>query len=214
MRIFLSALALGVCAFTGAFLGTFGPKLFESDRESAPAEPAESPTASETEAAEAEPSTPPTEPEPQPETPSTGNRVFQPTIPRLDELEIQRGVILAEGEIVVSEREIGGVAVIGGRHLGGAIGNGEFKAQGGLGAISAVPSVDRDCRIQGYTLTYMAKRQDPVDSVNTGARYNAKSKRLVAQAKPGDRYFFDNVKIKCAGDTAGRRANSLAFSIR
>lgn len=97
---------------------------------------------------------------------------------------------------------------------GGAMGNGEFKAQGGVGAFLDNFDFDAKCKIQGYTLTYVAKRQDPVDSVNQGARYNAKSKRLVGQAKPGDIFYFDNVKARCPGDAAGRTINSMVFKIK
>ncbi len=97
---------------------------------------------------------------------------------------------------------------------GGAMGNGEFKAQGGVGAFLDNFDFDAVCKIQGYNLTYVAKRQDPVESVNGGARYNQKSKRLVMQAKPGDIYYFDNVKAKCPGDKAGRKINSMVFKIK
>ena len=73
---------------------------------------------------------------------------------------------------------------------------------------------DATCKIQGYTLTFVAKRQDPVDSVNQGARYNEKSRRLVGQAKPGDIFYFDNVKARCPGDIAGRTINSMVFKIK
>ena len=97
---------------------------------------------------------------------------------------------------------------------GGAMGNGEFKAQGGVGAFLDNFDFEATCKIQGYNLTYVAKRQDPVESTNGGARYNAKSKRLVGQAKPGDIYYFDNVKAKCPGDKAGRKINSMVFKIK
>lgn len=210
MKVFLSAILLGACAFGGAFLGSYGTKFFANDTATAPEESSGSPATPDSEPAETTPMIPPAEPD----VDAPDARVLQPTLPPLSDLEIQRGVILAEGEIVVPESEIGGVAILGGRYLGGAIGNGEFKAQGGLGAISAIPSVDRECRIEAYTLTYIAKRRDPVASINQGSRYNDKSKRLVFQAKPGDKYIYDNVKIKCSGDTTARSANSLAFSLR
>ncbi len=97
---------------------------------------------------------------------------------------------------------------------GGAMGNGEFKAQGGVGAFLDNFDFEATCKIQGYNLTFVAKRQDPVESVNGGARYNAKSKRLVGQAKPGDIYYFDNVKAKCPGDKVGRKINSMVFKIK
>ena len=97
---------------------------------------------------------------------------------------------------------------------GGAMGNGEFKAQQGVGAFLDNFDFDAKCAIQGYNLTYVAKRQDPVESVNGGARYNAASKRLVSKAKPGDIFYFDNVKAKCPGDSAGRKINSMVFKIK
>ncbi len=97
---------------------------------------------------------------------------------------------------------------------GGSMGNGEFKAQAGVGAFLDNFDFDAKCKIAGYNLTYVAKRQDPVESVNGGPRYNAKSKRLVNQAKPGDIYYFDNVKAKCPGDPAGRKINSMVFKIQ
>lgn len=97
---------------------------------------------------------------------------------------------------------------------GGSMGNGEFKAQGGVGAFLDNFDFEATCKIQGYTLTYVAKRQDPVDSVNGGPRYNEKSRRLVNQAKPGDIFYFDGVKARCPGDIAGRTINSMVFKIK
>jgi hypothetical protein len=97
---------------------------------------------------------------------------------------------------------------------GGKMGTGEFKAQGGVGAFLDNFDFDATCAIMGYSLTYVAKRQDPVESVNAGPRYNDKSSRLVQNAKPGDIYYFDEVKAKCPGDTVGRPINSLVFRIK
>lgn len=100
------------------------------------------------------------------------------------------------------------------RSSGGEMGNGEFKAQQGVGAFLDNFDFDAKCEIQGYNLVYVAKRQDAVESVNPGARYSDKSQRLVAQAKPGDVYYFDNVKARCPGDKAGRSINSMVFKIK
>lgn len=100
------------------------------------------------------------------------------------------------------------------RSMGGEMGSGEFKAQGGLGAFLDNFDFDAKCEIQGYSLVYAPARQDVVESVNGGGRYNDKSLRLVQQAKPGDRYFFDDVKARCPGDAAGRPINSLVFKIK
>ncbi len=97
---------------------------------------------------------------------------------------------------------------------GGAMGNGEFKAQQGLASILENFDFDAKCKIMGYSLTRVAKRQDPVENSNAGARYDSKSKRLVDAAKPGDVYYFDNVKTKCPGDSAGRKLPSVVFKIK
>ena len=97
---------------------------------------------------------------------------------------------------------------------GGEMGSGEFKAQGGVVAILENFDFDARCDIQGYTLTYVPKREDPIDSVNPGGRYNDKSQRLVQRAKPGDIFYFDNVKARCPGDPAGRTINPMVFKIK
>lgn len=97
---------------------------------------------------------------------------------------------------------------------GGAMGNGAFKAQGGVGAFLDNFDFDATCQIQGFTLVYVASRQDPVEVINAGARYNDRSRRLVNQAKPGDIYYFDDVKARCPGDKVGRPINSMVFKIK
>ncbi|MCB0638094.1 MAG: hypothetical protein KDC54_15800, partial [Lewinella sp.] len=98
--------------------------------------------------------------------------------------------------------------------VGGAIGTGEFKAQGGVGAFLDNFDFDATCQVTGFTLVRVPARQDAIESVNPGPRYNDQSRRLVQAAAPGDRYFFDNVRAKCPGDNATRQINSMAFTIR
>lgn len=100
------------------------------------------------------------------------------------------------------------------KYTGGEIGSGEFKAQGGLAAILENFDFDARCEIQGFSLVYAPARQDVVESINAGGRFNDKSARLVQQAKPGDRFFFEDVKARCPGDKGGRPINSLVFKIR
>lgn len=100
------------------------------------------------------------------------------------------------------------------KSAGGTMGNGQFKAQAGVGAFLDNFDFEATCQIQGFNLVYVAKRQDPVEAVNAGPRYNAQAKRLVGKAKPGDIYYFDNVKAKCPGDPAGRPINSMVFKIK
>lgn len=96
---------------------------------------------------------------------------------------------------------------------GGAMSAGEFKAQGGVGAFLDNFDFDAKCQIAGFNLVYIAKRQDAIESQNRGARYNDKSRQLIRQAKPGDIYYFDNVRAKCPGDNATRKINPMVFKI-
>lgn len=96
----------------------------------------------------------------------------------------------------------------------GGIGSGEFKAQGGVGAFLDDFDFDATCQVAGFELVYIAKRQDAIASQNAGARYTDGSRRLVNQAKPGDTYYFENVRAKCPGDTATRKINSMVFTIQ
>ena len=94
------------------------------------------------------------------------------------------------------------------------MGNGTFKAQRGV--IAALDNFDFDarCNIMGFNLVRVAKRQDPEMAVNRGGTYGGEAKALVNKAKPGDKYFFENVKAKCPGDPAGRKINDMVFNIK
>ncbi len=101
-----------------------------------------------------------------------------------------------------------------GKKADGSMGNGEFKAQRGVIPWLEGFDFDAKCKIQGFNLVRVAKRQDPVSSNNPGGTFNDKSLRLVRAAKPGDTYYFENVKATCPGDAAGRRINSMVFKIK
>lgn len=96
----------------------------------------------------------------------------------------------------------------------GSMGNGEFKAQPGLIAWLDNFDFDAKCDIQGFKLVRVPKRQDPIEVLNSGGRYSSDSQRIVEQAKPGDTYYFFDVKARCPGDKAGRKINSLVFNIK
>lgn len=101
-----------------------------------------------------------------------------------------------------------------GKKADGSMGNGEFKAQRGVIPWLEGFDFDAKCKIQGFNLVRVAKRQDPVSSNNAGGTYNDKTTRLVRAAKPGDTYYFENVKARCPGDAAGRKINSMVFKIK
>lgn len=99
-------------------------------------------------------------------------------------------------------------------NTGGTIGNGEFKAQGGVSAILDGFDFDAKCQIQGFIVTRQAKRADPVEVNNRGPRWSPQARELVNKARPGDVFYFDNVKAKCPGDPAGRKINPMVFKIQ
>ena len=96
----------------------------------------------------------------------------------------------------------------------GEMGNGEFKVQKGLIAWLENFDFEARCEIQGFNLVKVSKREDPVEAVNSGGSFDGKAQNLVASAKPGDTYYFENVKARCPGDPAGRKVNSLVFRIK
>jgi gliding motility-associated protein GldM len=101
-----------------------------------------------------------------------------------------------------------------GKKKGGQFGNGEFKAQGGIAAVLENFDFDVKCEMVGFEFTYLAKRQDAVTATNSGARWGSQAAAMVEKAKPGDAYFFDDIKCKCPGDVAARNIGSIAVKIR
>ncbi|GAB4244558.1 MAG: gliding motility protein GldM [Saprospiraceae bacterium] len=96
----------------------------------------------------------------------------------------------------------------------GQMGNGEFKVQPGLIAWLDNFDFDARCNIQGFNLVKVSKRADPVEAVNQGGTFQGTAADLVRSAKPGDIFYFENVKARCPGDAAGRKINSLVFRIK
>ena len=103
---------------------------------------------------------------------------------------------------------------LGAKHANKSMGNGEFKAQGGIAAILENFDFDAKCDIVGFEMTYLPKRQDPISRTNGGARWNNDVQDMITKAKPGDSYFFDDIKCKCPGDQAARNIGGLAFKIK
>lgn len=97
---------------------------------------------------------------------------------------------------------------------GGTMSNGEFKAQQGVFAILENFDFEAKCNVTGYRVVRSARRKDPVVAVNGGGRYTAESMRVIQQATPGDRYYFENIKCKCPGDPGPRDLGSMSFIIK
>lgn len=106
------------------------------------------------------------------------------------------------------------VAKLTNKQKGGAIPSGVFKAQAGVLAELESFDFDARCDIQGFNIVRVPRREDPKIAVNPGGRFRAEAAAIVNQARPGDRFFFENVKAKCPGDPAGRNINDMVFNIK
>ncbi len=96
----------------------------------------------------------------------------------------------------------------------GSLGNGSFKGRKGIFAALLNFDFEAKCQIQGFELTRVPKRQDAQRGVNSGGSYSGKVSNLVAAAKPGDIYYFDNIKARCPGDKAGRKLRPMVWNIK
>ena len=107
------------------------------------------------------------------------------------------------------------IPLLGATHSSKMMGNGEFKAQSGIAAVLQNFDFDVKCEVVGYALTYLAKRQDPTPPIpNAGIRFGGPVQERVNNAKPGDAYFFDDIKAKCPGDAVPRNLGGLTFRIK
>ena len=106
------------------------------------------------------------------------------------------------------------IPLLGAKNRSGSMPNGTFKAQGGIAAILENFDFEAKCDVVGFEMTYLPKRQDPITKQNAGAKWSGDNGDLIQRAKPGDSYFFDDVKTKCPGDVAARNIGGLAFKIK
>ena len=96
---------------------------------------------------------------------------------------------------------------------GGKMGSGTFKAQPGILPRLQGFDFDAKCNIAGFNVVRVPRREDPEQAVNPGGTFRADAKRVINKAKPGDRFFFENIKCKCPGDPAGRDLGTMSFII-
>ncbi len=101
-----------------------------------------------------------------------------------------------------------------GRSTGGSIGSGEFRAQAGLLAILDNFDFDAKCKIDRFEMVYVAPRQDAVPANNQGPVFSGRVRNLISRAKPGDTYYFRDVRAICPGDKRTRKINDMVFNIK
>lgn len=97
---------------------------------------------------------------------------------------------------------------------GGGMKTGEFKAQSSVRADLENFDFDVRCNISGYRVVRVPKRADVQVAVNPGGKFNGETRSLVGKAKPGDRFFFENIKCKCPGDVGPRDLGTMSFTIK
>lgn len=107
------------------------------------------------------------------------------------------------------------VPTLSGQH-GGTMGNGEFKAQRAL--IPELFNFDFDarCQVLSFNLFRVPRpgTGDAVASSNNGGTYNPETQALVNRASPQDRYFFEDVRVKCPGWPVGKNVGTVSFKIQ
>lgn len=97
---------------------------------------------------------------------------------------------------------------------GGAMSSGEFKVQPGVFPILENFDFDAKCKISGFRLVRVPKRQDPQVAVNRGGKFASEAQGLISKAKATDTYFFEEIKCKCPGDPAARDLGGMVFKIK
>jgi gliding motility-associated protein GldM len=103
------------------------------------------------------------------------------------------------------------VATVGGVEAG-QIGTSQFKAQGGM--IALLKDFDFDLRfdIQSFRMIYIAPRRDPEVVTVTGPVFSGQAQTIVRNAKPGDRFIFDEIKAM-GPDKVTRKLNPVTYGL-
>jgi len=105
--------------------------------------------------------------------------------------------------------------MLGGKHVNGAVmGNGEFKAQGGVAAVVTCCGFDAKCDVKSYNVLRIAADGSTARVSNKGVRFDAESQAIIMQARPGDMYLFFEILTRCPGDVADRDLGSILIHIR
>jgi len=97
---------------------------------------------------------------------------------------------------------------------GGIISAKDFKQHDILNAVIDNKDKEITCKVTGFNLVRVAKKQDPVEVIQHKGKFNKKSKALMEKATAGDIYYIDNVNARCPGDQENRKINSLVFKIK
>lgn len=106
------------------------------------------------------------------------------------------------------------VPLLGAQFRSKTMGNGQFKAQGGIAAVLESFDFDAKCDVLGYSMQYISKRKGTVRLANVGARWSEGVSNEILKASAGDIYMFEDIKCKCPGDIGERNLGGMAFLIK
>ena len=101
-----------------------------------------------------------------------------------------------------------------GNKYSGAIGLGEFKAQGGL--IAWIENLDINAKGQLVDFQVQLIRYQEAYYVqkNIGGRFEESLKKAFEQLEPGDQVHFSKIRVRMPGESGPREMPSLFFTIR
>jgi gliding motility-associated protein GldM len=105
------------------------------------------------------------------------------------------------------------VPVVGAKS-GGVISSGELKGAPGVLPILKGFDFDAKCKINGFRMVRVAPRADAEIVTNQGGRFGGEAKAKTGKARPGDRFFFENIKCTCPGDKGPRDIGTMSFLVR
>jgi hypothetical protein len=91
---------------------------------------------------------------------------------------------------------------------------GIFKTKGRLDAVFPDFDFAAKCQVESFQLVKVSKRADPIVVQNTGSDFITATAAVVNQARPGDYYFFENIRVRCPEDIAARKVASIVVKIK
>ncbi len=100
-----------------------------------------------------------------------------------------------------------------GKHPGGLIGGGEFKAQLGVRAWLLKFPYDAKYEVLGYDMTYAPEKEAHTRLKNAGARFSEEITAYVQKAQTNDIYIFDSIQVK-GPDKQIRMLSPIVYKIK
>ncbi len=101
-----------------------------------------------------------------------------------------------------------------GTKSGGILSAAELKAHRGLIPVLEGFDFDATCRIQSFNIARVPKNDDVQTASNNGGAFESRTKAIIDRADHGDVFYFDEIKVRCPGDSYSREVNGLIFRIR